>query len=502
MRPVPNRLASLLRRCAAAALLIAAGSSGGAAQAAEFRLGSLVFESCTLGRDRPEAITAWCRQHEVAEDPDHPEGRRITLNIALVPARSPTPQTDLLVFLAGGPGQAAIEAWPKLADAFRPMLRDRHLLLVDQRGTGGSNRLACPTPDDAALDDDAALTPEAWRQQARDCLAAVQTHADPRHYTTGDAIRDLETLRAALGSPQYNLIGGSYGTRVALSYLQAHPASLRSVILDGVVPQDEPLGQSHARNLDDGLAAIFAACRATPACAQRFGDPAETLQRLRLALRKAPRDVRLPDPVTGAPDSHRLGEAGLSAIVRLYAYAPESAALLPLLIDEAAAGRPEALVAQGLIVSRDLGKQLAHGMELSVICAEDAPELRARPEDRERLIGNLLPDLIGAQCPLWPTGTRADGFKQPVVSDKPVLLLSGEWDPVTPPRFAEQVAKTLSNSRHLVASGRGHIVLGRGCIGRLAARFVDTLDGAALDAGCLDVFGRLPAFIDSLGPPP
>lgn len=472
------------------------------AQAAEFRLGSLVFQSCTLGKDRPEAINAWCRQHEVAEDPTQPDGRRITLNLALVPARSPTPKSDLLVFLAGGPGQAAIEAWPKLADAFRPMLRDRHLLLVDQRGTGGSNRLACPMPAEAAFDDEAAITPDALRQQARDCLAAVRAHADPRHYTTTAAIGDLEILRAALGSPSFNLIGGSYGTRVALTYLKAHPASLRSVILDGVVPQDEALGQSHARNLDDGLAAIFAGCRADSACAARFGDPAATLERLRRRLRETPVEVRLPDPVTARPVTRRLGEAGLAAIVRLYAYAPESAALLPLLIDEAAHGRPEALVAQGLIVSRDLGQQLAHGMELSVICAEDAPELRVRPEDRDRLIGNLLPEVIAAQCPLWPTGRRPDGFHQPVVSDKPVLLLSGEWDPVTPPRFAEATAKTLGNSRHLIAKGRGHIIIGRGCVNRLAARFLDSLDPKALDATCLDALGRIPAFVSHLGPPP
>lgn len=481
---------------------LALAASAGSARADDFRLGQLAFKACTLGEKRAEPIEAWCTTYEVAEDPDQPGGRRIALNLAVVPARAPTPKADLLVFLAGGPGQAATEAYSNVAAGFQPMLRDRHLLLVDQRGTGGSNRLACPQSPDELLDDGQRTTPNAFRQQAEACLAAVRDRADPRQYTTSRAIGDLETLRTALGKPQFNLVGGSYGSRVALSYLKAHPDSLRSVIVDGVVPQDEPLGQSHARNLDDGLAAIFASCRADAACTARFGDPADTLAALRRKLRAAPLTVTVPDPLSHAPLTRTLGETGLAGVVRLYAYAPESAALLPLLIDEAAKGRPEALVAQGLIVSRDLGRQLAHGMELSVLCAEDAPELRAQPEDEARLIGNLLPELIRAQCPVWPTGSRPAGFKQPVASDKPVLLLSGEWDPVTPPRFAAEAAKTLSNSRHLVARGRGHIVLARGCVAKLAATFVDELKPAALDTSCLDVLGRIPPFTSYLGPQP
>lgn len=464
------------------------------------RIGAVEFQSCSLGAERrSEAIEAYCTRFEVAENPQQPQGRKLSLNVALVPARSPKPKPDLLVFLAGGPGQAAVQTFERVQPAFEYLSRDRDVLLVDQRGTGGSNRLACPKVD---LTDPREQTPEAWARQAQDCLNAVKDRADPRWYTTTDAIRDLESLRAALGSPLYNLVGGSYGTRVALSYLQAHPEGLRSVILDGVVPQDEPLGQSHARNLDDALAKIFAACRADGPCARRFGDPAATLAALRKRLHTAPMHAELPDPLTHARRSETLDEATLAGIVRLYSYEPESAALLPLLIDEAANDRPQPLLAQGLILSKVFDDEFAHGMELSVICTEDAPELHADPADAPRLLGNQLQDLIQAQCPRWPSGTRPPGFKQPVVSDKPVLLLSGEWDPVTPPRFAEAAAKTLSNGRHLIAKGRGHIVMPRGCLPKLAARFVDTLKPAALDASCLDALGNTPAFTSFQGPQP
>lgn len=495
--------AAAMRRTITPLLAGAIGLGTVAARADDRRIGQVRFTACDIGgQQRAEAIEAYCTKFEVAEDPAHPEGRKIRLNVALVPARSAKPKPDLLVFLAGGPGQSAVETFDQVQPAFRKLLRDRHVLLVDQRGTGESNRLACPRPGQDEAFDEAAPTPERLRALAQACLDGVKDRADPRFYTTTDAIRDLETLRAALGKPQYNLVGGSYGTRVALSYLQAHPDSLRSVILDGVVPQDEALGQSHARNLDDGLDRIFAACRADAACAQRFGDPAATLAALRTSLQAAPPTVTLPDPVTQQPVTRTLTADALAGIVRLYAYAPESAALLPLLIDEAAHGRPQPLLAQGLTLYRKLPERLAHGMELSVICAEDLPELRDDPADAGRLIGNGLVRLLRAQCPVWPTGTRPPGFKQPVVSDKPVLLLSGEWDPVTPPRFAEIAAKTLSNSRHLVARGRGHIVMTRGCLPKLAAVFVDTLKPAALDTSCLNSFGNTPAFTSYLGPQP
>lgn len=463
-------------------------------------LGSIEFKACELTSPQStQTLDAECASFDVAENPDATNSRKISLNLALVPARAAKPKSDLIVYLAGGPGQSAVESFTSYAAGFQYLLKDRSVLLVDQRGTGKSNPLKCPPVD---FSSEAAQTPQAFREQAQACLASFKDRADPRYYTTTDAIRDLESLRAALGNPEFDLVGGSYGTRVALSYLQQHPQSLRSVIVDGVVPQDVALAQDHARNLEDGLAKIFAACRDDAACAKRFGDPAKTLAELRATLRRQPQRVELRDPQTNLPRTETLNESYLAGIVRLFAYQPEVAALLPLLIDEAAQGRPQALMAQGLLLFRDLQDQLAHGMELSVICTEDAPFLKERPEDEDTLIGNEIIRLFAAQCAVWPVGKRPENFKQPVVSDKPALLLSGEWDPVTPPRFAETAAKTLSNSRHLIARGRGHTVLWRGCVPRLAAKFVDTLKPAALDAACMDAFGNTPAFTSYQGPQP
>jgi pimeloyl-ACP methyl ester carboxylesterase len=480
-------------------ILIGLGLLGLAAVAEARVLGSVDFVPCDLDGANSVRIKAECARFEVAEDPAAPAGRRIVLQLALVPARSSRAAPDPVVMLAGGPGQSALEAFPDVASAYEPLRKHRHILLIDQRGTGKSNPLKCPLPD---WKDPAAQTGAALRRQAAECLAGLSPRADPRFYTTTDAIRDLEAVRQALGAPLLNLVGGSYGTRVGLEYLRRHPDAVRTLVLDAVVPPELALLQDHAVNLDATIEAILAACHADAVCARRFGDPRQTLARLRAELRARPRPAAYVDPLTHVPRTETLNEMLLAAIVRLYAYQPETAALLPLLLGETAAGRPQALMAQGELIFQRLGDALAHGMELSVICTEDVPFLRPDPADAGTLLGQQLIALTQEQCAVWPRGELPADFKQPVTSDKPVLLLSGERDPVTPPRYAEQVARTLPNSRALVLNGQGHTVMIRGCAPKLVRDFVQAASVAGLDAACLDALAALPAFTSYQGPEP
>jgi len=128
--------------------------------------------------------------------------------------------------------------------------------------------------------------------------------------------------------------------------------------------------------------------------------------------------------------------------------------------------------------------------------------MKPRPEDKDTVLGTALLDVIGAQCEIWPRGTRPADFHAPLKTDKPVLILEGELDPVTPPRYGEQVLKGLTNGRLLIAKGQGHNVIGRGCIPRLIENFVDGLAPQKLDATCADALGPIPAFIDFNGSAP
>lgn len=465
-----------------------------------FTLGSLRFTSCELPRKHSGATTAaFCAPFPVPENRADPNGRRIELRLALVRSDALAANRDLVVYLAGGPGQSAIDTWPQMASALAPLRKHHHILLLDQRGTGGSNALECPRSND---DRGAALDAATIREHTRACLTAVEKRADPRYYTTTAAVADLEALRVALGSPQFDLVGVSYGTRVAQQYAMHYPQAARSIVLDSVVPNPLVLGEDFAQNLESALKAHFALCRREPACAEAFGDPYASLVRLRDRLRAQPENWTYRDPVTFETKQLRLDDTGLAGLVRLFAYTPESAALLPLSISEALKGDFTPLAGQETIIADDLSDLAGNAMQLSVACSEDVDLLKPRPQDAGTMLGSRLIDMLRTACEVWPRGTRPADFHAPLKTPAPVLVLEGELDPVTPPRYGEEVVAGLSNARLLVAKGQGHNVIGRGCIPRLVRDFVDKLDPKGLDATCIDSLGPTPAFVDFNGSSP
>jgi pimeloyl-ACP methyl ester carboxylesterase len=479
------------------ALLCVAGSSAEARESGR-SVGALDFEPCTLSATGlPASIAAQCGTLAVPEDRERPAGRSINLAIALVPSTAKQPQSDPVFMLAGGPGQSARESFPAAAGAFRELLRDRHVVLVDQRGTGGSNPLACHAPADDPAVGDAGTNIAAARKFAVQCLQALD--ADPRFYTTSDAVLDLEAVRAAIGAGQLNLVGISYGTRVALEYLRRHPARVRSVVLDGVVPPELALGSEHARNLEVSLDAQFERCAGDAVCAQRFGSPRVALVALLEALDRQPQSVRYRDPLTHEWQDGTLTRDAVAGVVRLFAYVPQLSAMLPHSLAEAAAGRTDVLMAQGRMIESLVGEQINQGLQLSVSCSEDADRLRVDPADANTVMGTAFVATLLAQCEAWPRGRRPPDFNEPVRSDRPVLLLSGEFDPVTPPRYGEQVLGHLPNGRHLIARGQGHNVMVAGCAPRLMARFVASADAEGLDASCLERLDYTPPFTGSFG---
>ncbi|RPE80110.1 alpha/beta hydrolase [Vulcaniibacterium tengchongense] len=486
------------RLAAVATALLLAGCGGGARNADDTagvrRYGALAFAPCTLSGGAGASIAAQCTTLSVPENPAAPQGRAIALRIAWLPATDAAGAApDPVFFLTGGPGQAATESWPAVDPAFAEVRKRRHVILVDQRGTGGSHPLICRDAQGrSAVADEGAAGSDEIAGFARRCAGALD--ADPRHYTTTDAVADLERVRAALGAETVDLVGASYGTRVAQQYAMRHPRRVRAMVLDGLVPNELALGAEHARNLDASLALQFAKCRELPACGDRFGDTRARLRALMRRLREAPVEVAYRDPGTGEERRGTLGADTVAGLTRLFAYAPEAASLLPLVLSEADQGRYAALMALSRLVQDQLGEQIAHGMQLSVLCAEDADLLTPDPAEADTVLGTALVDLLRAQCAVWPRGRRPADFHRPLRSDAPALLLSGEFDPVTPPRYGEQVLAGLPNGRHLVLRGRGHGSFAVGCVPKLLGRFLETADAKALDASCLDSVGYVPPF--------
>ncbi len=462
-------------------------------------LGSLAFKPCSLPSPSPrgEPLEAQCTTFAVPEDRSKPGGRSIALNIAWIPPRNTgDPATDPVFFLAGGPGQAAVATFPALAPVFSDVMKDRGIVLVDQRGTGKSNPLNCKSAGNEQVDSD----PAAARTWIEGCIAELSAKADLRRYTTTDAVADLDAVRKAIGADRINLIGVSYGTRMAQQYALRHPQHVRTVTLDSPVPNTLGLGNIFAGNLDSALQAQFALCKESPACKARMGDPRAELQAVLTRLRANPVQVTYRDGSTGEEVTETMTADHVAGLVRMYSYMPAAGALLPQLIHEASQGRYANLMALAKMMQGDMQDAMAMGMQMSVICTEDAASMVTRAEDADTVLGNRMVEAMAAMCQAWPKGDKPADFNTPLKGDLPVLVLTGEFDPVTPPRYGEQIAnKGLPNARWLNLKGQGHNVIGAGCMPKLFAQFIEKADAKALDAKCLDKLAYVPPFTSNNG---
>lgn len=464
-------------------------------------LGSLTFKPCSLAQGA-ESLSAFCSTLSVPEDHGKPDGRKISLAVSWLPA-SKQAEEDPIFMLAGGPGQGARESFPSIAAAFGEARKTRHIILLDQRGTGDSNPLKCENAEgESAVVENEDYNTQSAIDFARKCAAVYAGKVDVSQFSTADAIRDLELARKAIGAARINLIGISYGTRVAQQFAKKFPGSVRTITIDGIAPLETVLGQEHAKNLEASLDLQFARCSQDKACLQKMGDPRAQLNQLLATLAKGPIPVRYRDAVSGEWRDGEFSAGHIAMLTRLLAYQPQAAALLPLQFSEANKGHVESLMALSEMVNRDVSDMIMHGMQLSVMCGEDAPDLVVDPEDAKRLLGTGLVELLQAQCAVWPHKQRPADFRTPLTGKLPVLILSGEFDPVTPPRYGEMVARHLPNSRHIVVKGAGHNVLPVGCMPKLFAKFLETADAKALDIGCIESLTYSPMFTGFYGSEP
>ncbi|HTD13139.1 MAG TPA: alpha/beta hydrolase [Steroidobacteraceae bacterium] len=449
------------------------------------------------------ALPAQCLELTVAENPQLPAGRQISLHVAVVPAVNRDKRPDPLFVLAGGPGTAASAFYTETAAAFARIHRNRDIVLVDQRGTGMSHPLNCALTEEELYGEDDSVV----LAQVRRCRAALEENADLAQYTTSLAVQDLERVRTALGYRQVNLYGVSYGTRVAQHYLRRFPQHTRAVVLDGVVPPAAALGATAAQDAQDALEDAFARCVRDRLCHARFGDPAATYGALRAQLAAHAVPVNLADPTSGEPLHMEFTARHFAAVLRLLVYAPSGTALLPLLLHEALVNHDfTAFAAQSRLISREFAGDFAIGMHNTVVCSEDVPLYPLQGIDRVALartfMGTHQIDGLVTVCSAWPTGPVDADFHAPLVSDVPVLLLSGSADPVTPPAFAESARRGLHNSLHVVLPGFGHAQLGAPCMARVLERFYERPAVEGLDVACTRDARPQPFFLTRNGPGP
>ena len=456
---------------------------------------SETLRACRLGALRHELL---CGRLTRPLDPARPSGPMIELHYAVIPAAARSKHPDPVFVLAGGPGQSAVSLAGNMLALLQRLNNRRDLVLIDQRGTGRSAPLVCESDESLSLAE--RLDSARAIQRLRACRTRLQAlpHGDLRFYTTTIAMADVDAVREALGAPQINLVGASYGTRAALEYLRLYPGRVRRAVLDGVAPPDMVLPVSMATDVHHALEALFSDCEHDPACNRRRPDLRARWQGL---LDSLPREFSVADPASGEPTSITLTAETLGAAVRGPLYAPALASALPFAIDEAAAGRAMPLF--GLATSLGGGvraTRIAEGMHFSVVCAEDYPlwMLQKTQVPASNVFAQAFARPYAELCRDWPRGAVEPAYYTIGPSAAPVLVFSGGLDPVTPPRHGERVTQALgARARHVVVANAGHGVMSIGCARDVLQRFIDAsthAEALAVDVACLAGLPRPPAF--------
>ncbi len=395
---------------------------------------------------------------EVFENRETRQGRKIELRVVVLQAETPSSPaaSDALFILVGGPGQAASAGADFYARVFAGVRQTRDIVLLDQRGTGGSNGLGGDLYGETLAGVFSALFPPAAVATHR---AEWERRADLRCYTTALAVADLDDVRAALGYEWINLFGTSYGTRVAQEYLRRHPARVRTVILKGVVPMDMPFPRDFGPDSQRSLDRVLARCATDERVGAVFYGIRADFDAVRARLQAGPVQVALTDPKTGQKETVSLSRGTFAVTLRTLLQSISTAAEIPLLIHQAARGDFEPFAQKVLAVRRAASRLVFAGMLFSVGSAEDLPRIdpeSMRRTAEETLLGDYYYQQLLAVCADWPRGATPEDFAEPVVSEVPALLISGFYDPATPPEGAEAVARHLPNSRHLLIANGSH----------------------------------------------
>lgn len=437
---------------------------------------------------------AKCGTFEVFENRATRKGRKIPINILVLPATGQKREPDPLFYFAGGPGSAATEEASGIAAMFARIREHRDLVFVDQRGTGQSNPLNCELFDlaDPQSFFGAFLPLEAVRK----CREQLEPKADLTLYVTNIAMDDIDDVRAALGYDQINIYGGSYGTRAALVYLRRHPQHVRAAVLHGVAPTNQFMPLNFPQDTERALQGVLSDCEADDECRKAFPNVKADAKRVLEQLLQGPAEAEVEIPDTNKRVKLKLNRNLAAEAIRYMLYSPGGASRIPLVLHRAAAGNYGPLANTAFRYRMFLVATGSNGMYLSVTCAEDLPWVKGA--EAEKLAANtFLGDYRyrdqSAACELWPKGSNGPQYADPVQSNKPVLILSGEWDPVTPPAHGDAVAKTLTNSLHVVVPDGAHSfaqLINNVCIDRVVAQFISSGAVKDLDTGCVKSIHR------------
>lgn len=487
-----RRRPAALPRLALAALMLAGASQTVAAQAAP-------APSDAPGTDRPGTGSlgpcpdgAWgegaeCGRFRVWEDRGRATGRVLELNLLVLRRSTEGPAREAIVLLAGGPGQGGTDMAPAAFMLLGEARQERDILMVDLRGTGGSNPLDCHVEgaaENPQLVFGHVFDPELYRR----CAQRLRAVADLRLYTTPLAIDDLDEIRSWLGYEKLVLVGGSYGTRAALIYMARHPERVRAAVLDSPAPAPFSAPLTYARDAQRSVDVIFDSCLADAACRAAYPRLRQRFDALLRRFDDGPVSTTFQDSETGKRHTVAFSRGDFGYALRGLLYRDGFFRQLPRMIYRAQdSGDLGPFAAAYWARSRALEPAIAEGLHISTVCSDDAWRIGGSEIEhatRDTFLGDyLVRDYLGA-CAVWDAGRVGPDYLEWPAATAPVLILSGGLDPITPPSWGRVAARHLHDAVHLTVADASHGVSGTACGGPIVRQFLATLSLDGLDTGC------------------
>jgi pimeloyl-ACP methyl ester carboxylesterase len=366
---------------------------------------------------------------------------------------------------------------------------------------GTSHPLKCEGPElsgEGILSD---FSDQQIRAYLDKCLASLD--ADVTLYTQELANQDIHEILIALGYERTNIYGGSWGTRAAQLYSQQFPWHVRSMILDGSAPPENKVPLFASEDAEQALQLTFQDCTADQNCNAAFPDLEGKFRQALERLGKDGIQVTMDDATTAESITFTLTRDNFVNGLRGILYVPDFVRLLPMIIDQAARGQYKALSGVSSYFAIQQQDTMAVGASLSILCSEEL----ARISDEEvnqvsqtGFVGSAFIDLYRNACSIWPRAEVPAVYSDFRKLDIPVLILSGELDPVTPPRWGKEMAEYYPNSLHLIANDTGHNVAPAPCANELMEQFISEASTANLDGSCLLEIKRPSFFTSPSGP--
>ena len=439
--------------------------------------------------ETPADYAASCGYVTLPQDYSDARGGAVRIFFTRIASDNPQPKPDPLVYLVGGPGSSGSHL---LMTSFRrylqPFAAERDIIVIDQRGTGMSlPTLYCQEAVDRRTEvmqshyaEYAELQLDILRQ-CRERLSRYEIRFATYH--SGSNARDIVNVLLALGYKEWNLVGVSYGSRLALEIMRSYPARLRSVILDSVYPPQADIYLDVYFHGERGLRRVFAACRSDAFCDARYPRLESIFFALYHNLNRRPMKTQFTPP--GHEQALDIEISGYRFYDWIFSwlYTVPGIKKIPRLIYDLHEGKPDDVLRWGLAYD-GFTLSLSLGMHYTVQCQEEHNSVAERDYASviaayPHLSGYLNYQVEGSAtlhrlCDMWRAEARPKSVHDPVHSGIPALLLSGEYDPITPPIYADMTDESLSAAYNFVLPHIGHGVLrSHECAVRIALAFVD-----------------------------